>query len=67
MKWLLQPKATKLIENVWAGFDSIFGAFFISYFDSKKRILPLSRTLSIHLFCLCMHLFLDIVVYYILH
>ena len=36
MKWLLQPKATKLIGNVWAGFDSIFGAFFISYFDSKK-------------------------------
>ena len=26
-----------IIENVWAGFNNIFRAFFISYFENKKK------------------------------
>ena len=25
------------MENVWAGFDNLIRAFFISYFDNKKK------------------------------
>ena len=45
------------MENVWAGFDNLIRAFFISYFDNKRKgILLLSHTLFIHLFCLCVRL-----------
>ena len=52
------------MENVWAGFDNLIRAFFISYFDNNKKMGFVAESYFIYSPFLFMRV---LVVYYLFH